>query len=84
MCPLEPAGNHLPTDEYRRLFNAGNHGQVYLDGKRNGIRVSSYTRARLHRGASLCVGLIAVEAMAAYMARRILDTCQARSALFRR
>ena len=42
-----------PSDN---LYSAGRDGEVYLDGKRHGLRVSPYTRARLRPGLALGAG----------------------------
>lgn len=46
----------LPTDN---LYTAGEDGHIYLDDERHGLTISPYTRARLHPGISLAVGLAA-------------------------
>jgi len=58
-----------PTDN---LYSAGQDGQVYLEGKRKGLRVSPYTQARLHPGLALGAGagLLAATTYFALRARR--------------
>ena len=53
----------MPDDN---LHSAGQDGQVYLSGERQGLRASPYTRARLHPGiaAGAAVGLAALLVMA--------------------
>lgn len=48
------------------LHSAGQDGQVYLGGERQGLRDSPYTRARLHPGVAVgaAVGLVALFTMA--------------------
>ena len=48
------------------LHSAGQDGQVYLSGERQGLRASPYTRARLHPGLAVgaAVGLAALLVMA--------------------
>lgn len=41
------------------LYTAGKDGDVYLGGKRHGIRVSPYTKARLHPMVTLGIGAAA-------------------------
>lgn len=52
----------LPTDN---LFTAGEDGNVYLEGKRQGIRTSPYTKARLHAGVP--IALLALAGTACYL-----------------
>ncbi|MEX1057669.1 MAG: SDR family NAD(P)-dependent oxidoreductase, partial [Natronospirillum sp.] len=45
----------MPTDN---LFNAEEDGYVYLNGQREGMRFSPYTKGRLHMNATLGLGLL--------------------------
>lgn len=58
-----------PTDN---LYSAGQDGEVYLEGKRKGLRVSPYTQARLHPGLALGAGtgLVAAATWFALRSRR--------------
>ena len=57
-----------PTDN---LYSAGQDGEVYLEGRRKGLRVSPYTRARLHPALALGgAGLVAATAWLALRGRR--------------
>jgi len=56
-----------PTDN---LYTAGKDGQVYLNGKRQGIRVSPFTQARLYPAVTVGVGALAAAGLVAYMALR--------------
>lgn len=47
------------------LFSPADDGEVYMDGKRQGIPVSPYTQARLHPIISLATGLLVVGAVCA-------------------
>jgi short-subunit dehydrogenase len=57
----------LPHDN---LFAPVNDGEVYVEGKRQGIPVSPYTQARLHPAISLGVGLLAAGAIFACTRKR--------------
>lgn len=56
----------LPTDN---LFEPGVDGNVYLEGKQQGLRISPYTEARLHSRLSLGLGVLAGAAFLAYKAQ---------------
>lgn len=57
----------LPNDN---LHSAGDDGQVYLDGRRQGIRTSPGTWARLYPGVTLGLGALAIAACAMALSRR--------------
>src|SRR5690606_16000519 len=57
----------MPTDN---LYTAGKDGQVYLNGKRQGIRVSPFTQARLYPGMALGAGALAAGILAYAALRR--------------
>lgn len=57
----------LPTDN---LYTAGEDGHIYLDDERHGLTISPYTRARLHPGITLAVGMAAAGLVAMVMSRR--------------
>lgn len=57
----------MPTDN---LYTAGKDGQVYLNGKRQGIRVSPFTQARMYPVATLGVGVLAAAGLLAYVTLR--------------
>lgn len=57
----------MPTDN---LYTAGKDGEVYLDGKRQGIRVSPFTQARMYPGMALGLGAAAAAGFLAYATLR--------------
>lgn len=61
-----------PLPERDNLFQAGDDGQIYLDGERAGIPVSPYTQLRVNRKIEVGLGLVMAAATAAFVARRML------------
>lgn len=61
-----------PPPSTDNLYGAGEDGEVYLEGKRKGLRVSPYTQARLHPGLALGAGagLVAAATWFAMRSRR--------------
>lgn len=57
----------MPDDN---LFHPGQDGQVYLGGERHGLRLSPYTKARLHPAAAAGLGVAAVMALLALRLRQ--------------
>lgn len=55
------------------LYSAGKDGQVYLDGKRQGIPISPYTKARLHPVIPFGLGVLAATAYGAYKVKQQHD-----------
>lgn len=58
-----------PTDG-DNLFSPDKDGDVYLGGKRHGMRVSPYTKARLHPWVAFGLGLAAASAITACVAHK--------------
>ena len=54
-----------PPSEGDNLHTAGEDGDIYLGGERHGIRVSPYTKARLHPGLAFGIGVAAASVVAA-------------------
>ena len=61
-----------PPRERDNLFQAGDDGQIYLEGRKAGIPVSPYTQLRMNRKLEAGLGLALVAMAGALLARRAL------------
>jgi len=61
-----------PPLERDNLFQAGDDGQVYLDGRRSGIPVSPYTQLRVNRKLEAGLGLAVATMIGVLLAQRML------------
>ena len=59
-----------PPPDSDNLHGPASDGEVYLEGKRQGIRVSPSTQARLYPGAALGLGALAAAGMVAFALKR--------------
>jgi len=62
-----------PPLERDNLFQAGEDGEVYLEGKRAGIPVSPYTQLRINRKLEAGLGVALIVTAGAFIARRMLS-----------
>lgn len=62
-----------PPLQKDNLFEAGDDGQVYLEGKRAGIPISPYTQIRSHRVLEAGLGLGVVAVASLLLARRFVS-----------